>query len=154
MSLITKLLESPTEALVGFFLVLFCIKEGLELYKYFKNRGKEIYDKDAEIVSIKKEMNVIKQKQETQDCTLVTMQQTLMNINTTLTNIEIERKRDTVAQGRASLYDLYDKLKDKETLTLGEHEVVNDVFARYEHAGGNGTFKKLSKVLLDKPISE
>lgn len=113
-----------------------------------------MYDKDAEMETMKKEIDCVKKKQETQDYTLINVQQTLMNINTTLGNIEIERKRDTVAQGRASLYDLYNKLKDKEELTLGEHEVVSDVFARYEHAGGNGTFKKLSKILLDKPLAK
>ena len=152
--ILEKLLSSPTEALVGFFVVLFCIKEGIELYKWFKSRGKEMYDKDAEIEVMKSKISAVEKRQEEQTCSFITMQQTLMNINTTLINLETERKKDTVAQGRASLYDLYNKLKDKDELTLGEHEVVSDVFARYENAGGNGTFKKLSKKLLEKPLAD
>lgn len=153
MGIIENFLTSPADALLKFFVVLFCVKEGIELYKYYKNRGKEMYDKDAEIELIKTRLTAVEQKQEEQAAASVSVQQTLMNINTTLINLETERKQDMVAQGRASLYDLYSKLKDRDSLTLGEHEVVNDVFARYEHAGGNGTFKRLSKILLDKPIA-
>lgn len=154
MGTLLKLLESPLEVLAGFVIVIFCIKEVLELWKYFKNRGKEIYDKDSEMESVKAEIEDIKKKQDDQSHTFIAIKDTLAKINDTLDNFEIERKKDTVAQGRASLYDLYNKLKDKDELTLGEYEVVSDVFARYEKAGGNGTFKKLSKILLSKPLAD
>lgn len=151
--MIEKFLASPQDALLGFFIVVFCFKELLELWKYFKGRGKEMYDKDAEHGEMKAEINSMKQKQAEQAAATEAMQTTLTNINKSLDKLNADRKADMVAQGRAMLYDLYTQLKDKPELTLGEHEVVSDVFKRYEEAGGNGTFKKISKVLLSKPLA-
>ncbi len=152
--MIEKFLASPQDALLGFFIVVFCFKELLELWKYFKGRGKEMYDKDAEHGEMKAEINSMKQKQAEQAAATEAMQTTLVNINKSLDKLNADRKADMVAQGRAMLYDLYTQLKDKPELTLGEHEVVSDVFKRYEEAGGNGTFKKISKVLLSKPLAD
>ncbi len=147
MNLILKLLESPLEAFGGFILVVFCIKEGIEICKYFKNRGKEMYDKDIRADDVEEKLD-----KATSD--IESIQTTLIKINKTLDGIEQDRKDDMKAQGRAMLYDLYNQLKDKPTLTYGESEVVQDVFERYEAAGGNGTFKRLAHTLLSKPIEE
>ncbi len=154
MNTLLKLLDSPLEILGGFVIVVFCIKETIEIVKYFKNRGKEIYDKDAELESMKSEIADVQKKQEEQATSTLAIQNTLVDINATLVELERERKADTVAQGRAMLYDLYNQLKDKPSLTLGENEVVRDVFTRYEHSGGNGTFKTIANTLLSKPIEE
>lgn len=147
MNTLIKLLESPLEAVCGFILVVYGIKEAIEIFKYFKNRGKEIYDKDAQCEDVEAKMN-----KATAD--IEAIQDTLIKINDTLDNIEQDRKNDMKAQGRAMLYDLYNQLKDKPSLTYGESEVVQDVFDRYEAAGGNGTFKRLAHALLSKPIDE
>ncbi len=154
MTYLQKILDDPITLLASFFIVVFAVKECMEIWKYFKSRGKEMYDKDAEISIMKTEIEGVKATQVQQGNALHEVQDSLGDIADMIKALEVERKADSVAQGRAMLYDLYNQLKDRETLTLGEYEVIQDVFNRYEKSGGNGTFKKISHVLLSKPIEE
>ena len=154
MPYLQKILDDPVSLIFGFIVVVLAVKECMEIWKYFKSRGKEMYDTDAELKKMCERISGVEKKQDEQVETNLAIQHTLVNINTSLANLEKERKADTVAHGRAMLYDLYNQLKDKETLTMGEYEVIQDVFNRYEKSGGNGTFKKISKILLSKPIEK
>ena len=69
--------------------------------------------------------------------------------------LEEERKKDTVSNSRAWLFQLYENLKDRETLTMNEYETFNALAERYIAAGGNSVFRdKLIPAILSIPIDE
>lgn len=78
-----------------------------------------------------------------------------VDIDKHFTDAEEGRKADTRAMARVTLYNLYEELKDKETITSSQYESFSQLYQRYVGAGGNSTVRnKLAPYILNKPVSD
>lgn len=164
MTYIKEFLENPTGLSVSFFVVIMAIKELYELYKWVRGRADDYHHTLSEDEDFHEQVCNM-------TCTTQRHTQALENIGTSLDQIndrldsieknsieaderaEKERKADIVANGRATLYHLYETFKEKDTLTTSEYETFKNVADRYLEAGGNGAFKnKIIPDIENKPI--
>lgn len=166
MGYLEQVLQNPVGIIISFFLVLFLIKELYGLYRWYKDREDDLYTNRTNDAEFHKQVNEIASTSEKHTKALEDISQSLIKINERLDDMEKasreadelaekERKADIVANGRATLYHLYEMLKDKPTLTLSEYETFKDISSRYLEAGGNGAFRnKIIPEIENKQVSD
>ena len=149
----------PVAVVLGLWLLVKAAKELLEHVDWWKNRANSHIEKtkakEEEKEKIEQQVCEIACISEKHTETLAQIGTALKGINDRLDKAEEERKQDTVANSRATLLSLYDKLKDKETLTVSEYDAFTAVADRYLAAGGNKTFKnKIIPEIQSKPLDD
>ena len=151
--------DQPVAVVLGLWILLKAAKELLEYFDWWQGRAKSHFEKtkakEEEKAKIEQQVCDIACTSEKHTETLAQIGNALDGINKRLDKAEEERKQDTVANSRATLLSLYDKLKDKETLTVSEYDAFAAVADRYLAAGGNKTFKnKIIPEIQNIPIED
>lgn len=162
MEILQLLVKDPLTSVLGALVFFYAIKELVKNWDWIKERlqgyaKKEVSRTDAsrKAKEIEQTVNELTVTTEKQSQALERLEHSIESLNQTmiagLAKLENDRKSDTRASLRATLLNLYEKLKDKETLELGEYETFSDVAERYVKAEGNGPFKnKIIPEILNK----
>ncbi len=162
MEQIQELLKDPLAPVVALLVLFYAAQEVIKNWDWVKGRfdgcvQRAIQKNDEE----KKEKEIEKKVDELAATSLQhtqsmeRLERSLEELNQTmkegLKRLEDDRKKDTRASARATLLSLYENLKDKDSLELGEYETFSDIAERYIKAGGNGPFKcKIIPEILNK----
>ena len=155
MGSIEKLLESPVTIILAFFLVLLVIKELYEIFMWWKKRADGYHDIKSEKEDFHQQVCDIACTSQQHTETLEKISVSRDGINKRLDKAEDERKEDLIASGRATIYHLYEKLRDSETISPSAYETVSEISKRYLKAGGNSIMKdKIIPELLNKRVEE
>lgn len=148
-----RIAADPVIIIVALLLIAYGIKELHSLIMWWKARGDEYHGSRTEKENFRQQVCDIACTSEAHTQTLQKISDSLDKINERLDHAEEERKGDMVASGRATLYHLYETLKDRDTITMSEYETFNSVATRYLKAGGNSVFKdKIIPEITQKPI--
>ena len=153
MTFIEKVTASPVTIILAFLVVLFAIKEIYEIFMWWKSRadGYHKYKSDKEDFEQKVCDIACTSEQHTE--TLKKISDCLDRIDSRLEKAEEERKEDIIASGRATLFNLDEKLGDKDTISASAYETVSAISTRYLRAGGNSIMKdKIIPKLLSKKV--
>lgn len=166
MQYLEQTMKNPVGVVMSFILVLFLVKDIYNLYKWYKDRVDDHYSTKTEDEEFHKQVNEINHISEEHTKALKEISESLIKINDRLDNMDEsnkeaqrkadkERMIDTVINGRATLYYLYEVLKDKPSLTMSEYETFKNLSDRYLEAGGNGAFKnKIIPDIVSKSIED
>ncbi len=150
-----KFLENPVSVILAVVLAVYVIKEGYELFKWWKNRADDYHGSRKADEDFHKQVCEIACTSEEHSKALKKIGDALEGINERLDRAEQERKEDTIANSRATLLHLYDNLKSKDSLTVSEYETFNSVSERYLAAGGNSVFRdKIIPEIRGKQIDD
>jgi len=161
-----KLISQPATIALAFIVIIYAIKEGYELFKWWKGRADDYHGSRKAEEDFPRQVCEIACTSQEHTETLKKIGDALDGINERLDKSEEdrrkdlelaneERKKDTIANSRAWLYNLYEQLKDKPNITVNEYETFNDLAERYLAAGGNSVFKdKIIPEIRKKPIDE
>ena len=146
---------SPSSVILSVLLAIYAIKEGYELFKWWKNRVDDYHGRQSEKEDFHNQVHEIACISGKHTETLEKISVSLDKINERLDNAETQRKADMVANGRATLYRLYEVLKNKPSLSPSEYETFNEIANRYLDADGNGVFRnKIIPMITGKPVME
>lgn len=162
---ITELLSNPIGTLVTVICVFVAAKYLYELFKWYKetfvlkkhkdlSNDEDFHEQVSHIACVSQEHTSTLEKF---TGAIADMSSEIKNMNTEMNKrfdvLDEERKADIVANGRASLYHLYEELRGKNSLTISEYETFESLANRYLAADGNGPFKnKIIPEILNKPI--
>lgn len=177
MSYFERVLENPSTTILVVILLLYLVKEGYSLYKWYKDRADD-YHKDKsedenfheqveEIVkTIEQHTDTFKKINEAMDGIIKQIKQIESRFDDDLRHereerrkdredAEKERKADYIADSTAWLRLLYKELKDEPSITITDYNTFNGIAERYIKAGGNGLFKnRIIPEILSKPIND
>lgn len=155
MSEIMKLLENPTSTVTTILFVLVAVKFTIDLINWYKTKFRERHqDINAEEKFHDEVTHIACVSQEHTEA-LVKIGEALEGINRRLDDAEEQRRQNMIANGRATLFNLYNEFKGKPELSLSEYETFNEVAAQYLEAGGNSIFRdKIIPEILRKPIKD
>ena len=150
-----QIMENPALVILSVLLVIYAIKEGYELFNWWKARADGYHKIKSEKEDFHQQVNEIACTSKEHTEALGKIKDALEGINQRLDKTEEERREDTVANARVWLYRLYEELKDKPAITMNEYETFSDLANRYLAAGGNSVFKdKIIPEILAKPVDE
>ena len=155
MGIIERVLENPAPTILYLFIAIYAIKELYELFKWYKGRADDYHGSRKADEDFHQQVCDIACTSKEHTETLDKIGKALEGINDRLDKAEVERKADTIANSRATLLNLYEVLKGKDTLTVSEYETFNSVSERYLAAGGNSVFRdKIIPEIQKKPIDD
>lgn len=150
-------IQTVFTVVIGLWVIFMAGKEILEHFDWWKNRAdkfnKKKSDEKQEKIDFEQKVCDIACTSEKHTETLAQIGEALDGINKRLDDMENERKEDIIANGRATMYHLYEEMKDKEALTTSDYETFNAIATRYLEAGGNAVFKdKIIPEIYAKPV--
>ncbi len=152
---IQEFFKNPLSVMMAFFLMLFVVKEVFELWKWYKGRADDYHKSESAKEDFIAKVNVLEDEFIKSAETMADIKKTLLALHERLDNYEEDRKQDFVVSSRATLYQLYETLKDKDELTLSEYETFCNLGEKYLSSGGNGAFRnKIIPEIQCKPIKD
>lgn len=154
MSQLQAIFDNPIGVIISFFAVVYAIKEFDGLIKWFKEKLKGYHEEEKEGESLEERIGAISKTSEEHTETLKELTVAINNINESLDRMAEEHRKSQTITDRATLYHLYETLKDKDSLTIAEYECFHNIGERYLSNGGNGAFKKLIPQIESKHIEE
>lgn len=131
---VSEFFANPVNVMMAFFLMLFVIKELFDLYKWYKGRVDEYRAKQNRKDEFEKRVDTLESGMKEVTASIKEMMKKI-------DDYEVIRKEYSIAQSRATLFQLYEEFKDKEDLTLSEYETFSNLADRYLADGGNGVFR-------------
>ena len=147
--------SNPLNILMSFFIMLFVIQKGGELFKWFKGRADDYHKNESKKEDSEEEVSKLKKDFVESQQVMYDIKKALSALHRRLDEYEICRKEDFVVSSRATLFRLYEDFKDKEELTLSEYETFNNLADRYLADGGNGVFRhKIIPEMQAKSIND
>lgn len=159
MEFVKEVLNDPVTKVLAILAVFYAIKELITNWEWVKQRVDKKYKEKNADENEKKDLEskvgdiAIISEQHTE--TFAQIGEALDGINIRLDEMEKERNEDIIANGRATMYHLYEEMKDKQTLTMSDYETFNAIATRYLAAGGNSVFKdKIIPEIRNKPIDD
>lgn len=163
MSVFERIINDPALFALSVLVAIYAVKEGYELFKWWKNRADDYHGKKSEDEDFHKKVADIAAATEDNAAALKRIGKALDRIddgqskaeeehkrdiadmekrlNEKMASLNDERKSDLAATGRILLYQFYEKLKDKPEITAGELEAFNAIAERCIKAGVNGVFR-------------
>lgn len=166
MSQLQTVFSNPITVIVSFFAVVYFVKELDNLVQWIKGKLTGYRTNENKKEDLEGEVRNISCISESHTKTLRDITDAIKNINLSVVHInqaidkkfdelEDKQKEDQVITDRATLYQLYEKMKDYESLSIAEHECFNTIAERYLANGGNGAFRNhIIPSILNKSISE
>ena len=175
MNYFQQILENPILVILSVMLVIYAIKEGYELFKWWKSRAQDYHKAESnkeDFVEQVKQITVMSQDNAQALSRISSMVEGTNDrlakavadrnkilaemearLKDEIARIDQERRGDISATGRILLYQFYEKLKDKDEITAGELEAFNAIAERCIEAGVNGVFKgKIIPFIRSKPV--
>lgn len=151
MSQLQTIFDNPITIIISFFAVIYAIKEFDGLLKWFKEKLNGYHEEEKQEESIEERINTISKVSEEHTKALEELSQKIDFLCTNLEKMGDEHRKSQMISDRATIYHLYETLKDREELSFAEYECFSEVSDRYLKNGGNGPFKKeIIPFILDK----
>ena len=166
MTYVEKMLEDPIVMLLSFILILYAIKELMGLASYYKasvldkyrkkeNEKEDVTEQITNIACVSKEhTDALHQLKDS----IIDIKNDIKDLRTDMNDkfdkADEARKADTRAMARSELYDLYEKFKDKDSLTLRDHETFMELADIYHSCNGNSTMSKVIEIVDAMPLKE
>ena len=141
--------------ILGFFAILFAIKEIIEIFSYFikKFRIKTGVDEDKE--TVENRLKTLEKHDNWQYQEILKISNGIDDIKDNLTKREIKDKAKTVATLRGQLYGLHEKFVTKEYIDKSGLKTFIELGKIYESAGGDDIYHdKLYPEVMSLPIKE
>lgn len=141
--------------ILGFFAILFAIKEIIEIFSYFikKFRIKTGVNEDKE--TIENRLKILEKHDNWQYQEILKISNGIDDIKDNLTKREIKDKAKTVATLRGQLYGLHEKFVTKEYIDKSGLKTFIELGKIYESAGGDDIYHdKLYPEVMSLPIKE
>lgn len=141
--------------ILGFFAILFAIKEIIEIFSYFikKFRIKTGVNEDKE--TIENRLKTLEKHDNWQYQEILKISNGIDDIKDNLTKREIKDKEKTVATLRGQLYGLHEKFVTKEYIDKSGLKTFIELGKIYESAGGDDIYHdKLYPEVMSLPIKE
>lgn len=125
---------------LGFFAILFSVKEIIEIFTYFKKkfRIKTGIEEDKE--TIEERIAVLEEHDKWQYGEITKISQGIEDIKTRLDEREKQEKDRTVATLRNQLYDLHNKFIERKSIDRSGLKTFLELGKIYEDAGGNDIY--------------
>lgn len=154
MSQLQAIFDNPITIIISFFAVIYAVKEFDGLLKWFKEKLNGYHEEEKQEESIEERITAISKVSEEHTKALEELSQKIDTICNNLEKMGDEHRKSQTISDRATLYHLYETLKDKDSLTIAEYECFHNIGERYLNNGGNGAFKKLIPEIESKHIEE
>ena len=140
---------------LGIFILLFAIKEFIELFSYFKKRFRIKTGVDTEKETIEGRISKLETHDKWQYNEISKISKGIDEIKSSLAQKEIKDKAKTVATLRSQLYDLHSKFVKQGYIDKSGLKTFTELGSIYESAGGNDIYHdKLKPEVLLLPIKE
>lgn len=141
--------------ILAIFLVLFAIKECLDVYTYFKKRYKIKTGSEQDRESIENRLTILEKHDNWQYKEISKMSKGIDDIKCQLTEKERADKERTVATLRNQLYGLHAKFSEKGYVDNSGLKTFTELGKIYEAAGGDDIYhEKLKPEVLSFPIKD
>lgn len=140
---------------LGFFAILFSVKEIIEIFTYFKKkfRIKTGIEEDKE--TIEERIAVLEEHDKWQYGEITKISQGIEDIKTRLDEREKQEKDRTVATLRNQLYDLHNKFIERKNIDRSGLKTFLELGKIYEDAGGDDIYHdKLKPEVMNLPIED
>lgn len=141
MGYIEQILSNPIGVIMTVLVVILALMELEKILKWIKGKFEGYHKIKTTDEDFHKKVDNLAVAHQENVKLLQKIDESVDKINERFNAVEKERKLDTQATLRATLYHLYEDLKDEETLTPTQYEVFHDAAQRYINAGGNSVFK-------------
>ena len=137
------------------FILLFAIKEFIELFSYFKKRFRIKTGIDTEKETIESRISKLETHDKWQYNEISKISKGIDEIKSSLAQKEIKDKAKTVATLRSQLYDLHSKFVKQGYIDKSGLKTFTELGSIYESAGGNDIYHdKLKPEVLLLPIKD
>lgn len=137
------------------FILLFAIKEFIELFSYFKKRFRIKTGVDTEKETIEDRISKLEIHDKWQYNEISKISKGIDEIKSSLAQKEIKDKAKTVATLRSQLYDLHSKFVEQGYIDKSGLKTFTELGSIYESAGGNDIYHdKLKPEVLSLPIKD
>ena len=137
------------------FILLFAIKEFIELFSYFKKRFRIKTGVDTEKETIEGRISKLETHDKWQYNEISKISKGIDEIKSSLAQKEIKDKAKTVATLRSQLYDLHSKFVKQGYIDKSGLKTFTELGSIYESAGGNDIYHdKLKPEVLSLPIKD
>lgn len=143
MSQIQKLLEYDglMAVIIGIFVILFAVKEVIEVIGYFKKKLGIKTKEDLENEKIESRLSTLESHDNWQYNEIISISNAIDELKNMIKENEEERRIETIATNRSRLLELYKKAMEKQSVTQVELETFDAIAEIYIAAGGNHTMK-------------
>lgn len=142
MSQLQAIFDNPISIIISFFAVIYAIKEFDGLIKWFKEKLQGYHEEENKEESLEERIDSISKTSEEHTKALEELAKAIKDINESLKSMAEEHRKSQMVSDRATLYHLYETLKDRDSLSYAEFECFSEISDRYLKYGGNGPFKK------------
>ena len=140
---------------LGIFILLFAIKEFIELFSYFKKRFRIKTGVDTEKETIEGRISKLETHDKWQYNEISKISKGIDEIKSSLAQKEIKDKAKTVATLRSQLYDLHSKFVEHGYIDKSGLKTFTELGSIYESAGGDDIYHdKLKPEVLSLPIKD
>ena len=141
--------------ILGFFAVLFAVKEIIEIFGYFKKKWRIKTGIDQDKETIEARITTLEKHDNWQYKEILNISKGIDEIKSSLVKKEINDKAKTVATLRNQLYDLHEKFVEKGYVDKSGLKTFLELGNIYEKAGGDDIYHdKLKPEVLNLPIKE
>ena len=155
MGYIEQILSNPIGIVMTILIVILALMELEKILKWIKGKFEGYHKIKTTDEDFHKKVDDLATAHQENVKLLQKIDESVNKINERLDFVEEERKLDTQASLRATLYRLYESLKDEDSLTSTQYEVFHDAAQRYLNAGGNSVFKhKIIPFMENKCIKD
>ena len=137
------------------FILLFAIKEFIELFSYFKKRFRIKTGVDTEKETIEGRISKLETHDKWQYNEISKISKGIDEIKSSLAQKEIKDNAKTVATLRTQLYDLHNKFVERGYIDKSGLKTFTELGSIYESAGGDDIYHdKLKPEVLALPIHD
>ena len=140
---------------LGFFSILFAIKEGIELFSYFKKKFRIKTGLDSDKETLESRIATLESHDKWQYKEISKISAGVDDIKESLIKRERQDKEKTVATLRNQLYDLHGKFVERGYIDKSGLKTFTELGAIYEAAGGDDIYHdKLKPEVLNLSIRD
>lgn len=140
--------------ILGFFAILFAIKEIIEIFSYFKKKFRIKTGADEDKETLEERIATLEKHDKWQYNEISKISKGIDDIKEQLKERDIKDKAKTVATLRNQLYDLHNKFMERGYVDKSGLKTFLELGKIYEDAGGDDIYHdKLKPEIMNLPIS-
>ena len=140
--------------ILGFFAILFALKEIIEILSYFKKKFRIKTGSEEDKESIESRISTLEKHDKWQYNEISKISKGIDDIKEQLKERDIKDKAKTVATLRNQLYDLHNKFMERGYVDKSGLKTFLELGKIYEDAGGDDIYHdKLKPEIMNLPIS-
>ena len=140
--------------ILGFFAILFAIKEIIEIFSYFKKKFRIKTGADEDKETLEERIATLEKHDRWQYNEISKISKGIDDIKEQLKERDIKDKAKTVATLRNQLYDLHNKFMERGYVDKSGLKTFLELGKIYEEAGGDDIYHdKLKPEIMNLPIS-